>query len=220
MSKIPLGIHHFPDLIKEGYTYVDKTHLIYQFIQMRPGCFIARPRRFGKSLLVSALEALFQGRRELFKGLWIETSDYQWKEHPIIRIDWTSAELRSKHSLEVSLMAILKSTAEKYGIEDIEREYPVLTFTALVEKLHRKIGQSVVLIDEYDQPLNQHIEDPQQAEEIRKILKNFYANMKSQERYIRFIFVTGVSQFTKVSLFSGLNNINMLSFRPDFNDGF
>src|SRR3990167_3463430 len=182
MSKIPLDIHHFPDLIRDGSTYVDKTHLIYQFIKMRPGCFIARPRRFGKSLLVSTLESLFKGERELFKGLWIDSSDYDWQEHPIIRIDWTSAEVSTKKELADSIMSILKSTAEQYDIEDIDRKYPILTFTALVKKLYQKIGRTVVLIDEYVQPLNEHIEDPKKAQAIRDYLRRFYTNMKSQER--------------------------------------
>ena len=218
MEKLPLGIQHFPNLRNEGYAYVDKTHLLYRLIEEKPGCFLARPRRFGKSLLVSTLEALFQGKRELFSGLWIATSDYQWQQYPVIRLDLSAAVADNSTTLAISLQDALKAVAARYDIEGIEREFPVLTFSALVEKLFHKIGPVVVLVDEYDHPLVQHIDNPKLAEENRKFLRGFYANMKAQEQYLRFVFVTGVSQFTKVSLFSGLNNLQMLSFREEYAD--
>ncbi len=218
MAKLPLGIQHFPNLRNEGYTYVDKTRLLRQLIEEKPGCFLARPRRFGKSLLVSTLEALFQGKRDLFAGLWIETSGYQWREYPVIRLDLSAAVADNPKTLAISLQDALKAAAARYGIENTEREFPILTFSALVEKLFHKIGPVVVLVDEYDHPLVQHVENRELAEENRKFLRAFYANMKAQEQYLRFVFVTGVTQFTKVSLFSGLNNLQMLSFREEYAD--
>jgi len=218
MSKLPLTIFHFPNLIQEGCTYVDKTQLLYRLIQEKPGAFLARPRRFGKSLLVSTLEALFEGRRELFKGLWIDSSDYEWKTYPIVRFDFSATVTTNAQTLEDSIHAVLRSTAKRYGIEMIDSPHATLVFTDLAEKLYQKIGPIVVLIDEYDHPLLDHIKNPIQADENRKFLKSFYTNIKAQERYLRYIFVTGVSQFTKVSLFSGFNNIQMISFRKEYAD--
>ncbi|HLB53318.1 MAG TPA: AAA family ATPase [Chlamydiales bacterium] len=216
VPKLPTGQFHFPNLIAQGYTYVDKTHLLYRLIQEEPGCFLARPRRFGKSLLVSTLEALFQGKKELFKGLWIETSDYEWKEHPIIHLDMSGGSSGSPEKLEKSLKDTLIAIAKQYDIESIERELLSSTLEALVIEMFRRYGPIVVLVDEYDYPLVHNTDDLKLVEENRKFLQEFFANIKSQQRYLRFIFVTGVSQFTKVSLFSGLNNLEMVSFQEEY----
>jgi hypothetical protein len=218
LPKPPAGIQHFPTLIQEGYTYVDKTRYLYNLIKERPGCFLARPRRFGKSLLVSTLEALFQGKRELFSGLWIDSSDYHWQPHPIIRLDFTAASSNDPKMLSKSLTDMLQAIALQYGVEGTERELVKSTFNALLEELYRRFGPVVILVDEYDQPIARYIDEPDMAKANREFLNGFYANIKAQERYTRFIFITGVSQFTKVSLFSGLNNLNPLSFREDYAD--
>jgi len=215
LPKPPAGIQHFPTLIKDGYTYVDKTRSLYELTKEKPGCFLARPRRFGKSLLVSTLESLFKGERELFKGLWIDSSDYHWHPHPIIRLDFTSITSDTPMALSKSLKESLVSIAIKYEIKGIETEFVKSTFNNLLEELYRRFGSVVILVDEYDQPIARYIDEPEKAEKNREILNEFYSNIKSQERYIRFIFVTGVSQFTKISLFSTLNNLNSLSFRED-----
>ncbi|MFZ4773189.1 MAG: AAA family ATPase [Chlamydiia bacterium] len=218
LPKPPAGIQHFPNLIRDGYVYVDKTRHLYELIKEKPGCFLARPRRFGKSLLVSTLEALFQGKRELFSGLWIDSSDYDWHPHPIIRLDFSAISSDSPEILSKSLIDALKSIGFSYGIEGIERELLKETFNALLEELYRRFGSVVILVDEYDHPIVRFINELEKAEANRESLNQFYANMKAQERYLRFIFVTGVSHFTKVSLFSGLNNLNLLSFREDCAD--
>lgn len=218
LPKPPAGIQHFPNLIKDGYVYVDKTHYLYELIKEKPGCFLARPRRFGKSLLISTLEALFQGQRELFTGLWIDSSDYDWHPHPIIRLDFSAISSDNPEILSKSLIDTLKAIASQYGIVGIERELLKSTFNALLEELYRHFGPVVILVDEYDHPIVRFINEPEMAEANRDFLNHFYANIKAQERYLRFLFVTGVSHFTKVSLFSGLNNLNLLSFREDCAD--
>ena len=218
LPKPPAGIQHFPNLINDGYVYVDKTRYLYELIKEKPGCFLARPRRFGKSLLVSTLEALFQGKRELFSGLWIDSSDYNWHPHPIIRLDFSAISSDSSEILSNSLIDTLKAIGLRYGIEGIERQLLKETFNALLEELYMRFGPVVILVDEYDHPIVRFINESEKAEANRDFLNQFYANMKAQERYLRFIFVTGVSHFTKVSLFSGLNNLNLLSFREDCAD--
>lgn len=212
------GIQDFPILIKNGYTYVDKTRFLYALIKERPGCFLARPRRFGKSLLVSTLASLFKGERELFKGLWINSSDYDWQPHPVIRLDFTSITSDSPESLTKSLKEAIVSIAKQYNIKGIETEFVKSTFNNLLEELYNRFGPAVILVDEYDQPISRYIDDTDKAQKNREVLNEFYSNIKGQERYLRFIFITGVSQFTKTSLFSVMNNLNTLSFREDFAD--
>jgi hypothetical protein len=218
LPELPTRQHHFPKLIRGGYTYVDKTRHLYHLIKIKPGCFLARPRRFGKSLLVSTLEALFQGKKELFKGLWIETSDYDWKEHPIIRLDMSGTNARNPDELAIALQNKLLAIAKVYGIENIEKQLLSSTFEALIAEMFRRYGEVVILVDEYDYPIVHNTENSELSEGYRKFLQEFYANMKSQEQYLRFIFVTGVSHFTKVSLFSGLNNLKMISFKEEYAD--
>ena len=218
LPKPPVGLQHFPNLIKDGYAYVDKTRYLYELVKEKPGCFLARPRRFGKSLLVSTLEALFQGRRELFKGLWVDLSDYDWYPYPVIRLDFSAISSDSPDVLAKSLIDTLQAIALQYDVAGIEKELVKSTFNALIEELYRRFGPVVVLVDEYDHPIVRFINEPDKAEANREFLNHFYANIKAQERYLRFIFVTGVSHFTKVSLFSGLNNLNLLSFREDCAD--
>ncbi len=216
MIKIPTGIQWFPTLRKEGYVYIDKTPILYRLIQERPGCFFARPRRFGKTLLISTLAALFQGKRELFSGLWIDSSDYTWEEFPVIQLDLSAVVAHTPQTLASSLQALFKETANQYGITNIEQEFPTLTLRSLVHALFQRMGPVVILIDEYDQPLVKHFSNPSIAEANQELLSDFYANIKSLEQYLRFVFVTGVSQFTKVSLFSGMNHLKPISLRDDY----
>ncbi len=218
LPKFPTGQYYFPSLIEQGYTYVDKTHILYNLIQEEPGCFLARPRRFGKSLLISTLEALFQGRKNLFKGLWIESSDYEWKTHPIIHLDLSGSSSGSPEKLEQALKNTLVIIGKQYGIEGIERELLSSTLESLIIEMFQKFGSVVILIDEYDYPLVHNTDNLELAEKNRKFLQEFFANIKSHQKYLRFIFVTGVSQFTKVSLFSGLNYLEAISFQDKYAD--
>jgi len=217
MIKFPLGVQYFPKLREEGLLYIDKTEWIYRLVKEGSVYFLSRPRRFGKSLLVSTLEALFQGKRNFFSGLWIDGSDYEWKEFPVIRLDLSRAVSENAEVLATSLQELLNEVAVKYGIEGIQRPLPSLTLSALVTELF-KIGPVVILIDEYDKPLVHHLEDAQLAKQNRDLLRDFYSTIKALDQYLKFVFVTGVSKFSKVSLFSGMNNLEEISLYDSYAD--
>lgn len=217
MTKFSLGVQHFPKLREEGLLYIDKTQWIYRLIKEGSAYFLSRPRRFGKSLLVSTLEALFQGKRELFSDLYIDKMDYHWKAFPVIRLDLSRAISENVTSLATSLQEFLKEIASLYGIEGIERPFPSLTLSALVIELFKK-GPVVILIDEYDKPLVHHLEDRELAGQNRNFLQDFYATIKALDQYLHFVFITGVSKFSKVSLFSGMNNLKEISLYDSYAD--
>jgi hypothetical protein len=215
-AKLPIGIQDFEKLISNGYTYVDKTALIYKLASLHDPYFLSRPRRFGKSLLLSTLYALFSGKRHLFKGLWIENSDWDWKEYPIIRLDMSAINNRTPEMFERALIHALNKIASEYGIiltEETSSDY----LSELIKQLALATGQKVVvLIDEYDKPLIDNIDNLSIAIENRRILQHFYTILKSQDEYLRFIFLTGVTKFSKISVFSGLNNLNDLTMSNDY----
>ncbi len=201
--------------------YIDKTERIFELIHYSDYIFLSRPRRFGKSLLISTLEVLFEGKKGLFKGLWIE-NNWNWEEkHAVIRIDF--GRVISKDSLDKlnkSLLRILKRYAKTYQvtidatIEDA-REY----MDELIVELYHKTGRGVViLIDEYDKPITDNLTDPDKAEAVRDWLREFYAKSKAQSEYLRFFFLTGISKFAKMSVFSVLGNLKNISLLPRFND--
>lgn len=210
LKPLPVGFQTFRDLINGGFLYVDKTRLIYELIRNPKGVyFLARPRRFGKSLLVSTLEEIFLGNRDFFQGLWLNDSPYGWEKHPVIRIDFSREPIHSAQDLTEGIQRILRRIATAYGITLPEGPYHAqwqdLIETLAVEK------QVVVLIDEYDKPLVDNLSNLAEAQEIRKVLKGFYGVLKSVDHFLRFVFITGVSRFSKVGIFSDLNNLQDLS---------
>lgn len=211
-AKLPIGIQDFEYLVTEGYTYVDKTDIIYQLITRGKPYFLARPRRFGKSLLVSTLHALFSGKRDLFKGLWIENSDWNWETSPIIRLDMSSIDSDTSKNFKLDLIRVLKEIAKENKVT-LTGVSPANYLENLIRKMSVK-QKVVVLIDEYDKPILDNIDDLEVGKGIRKILRQFYTILKSEDRNLRFIFLTGVTKFTQVSLFSGMNNPEDLSFNP------
>lgn len=215
MKKFPVGIQNFSRIRNEGFFYIDKTMIIHQMITQGVAYFLSRPRRFGKSLLVSTLEALFLGKRELFSGLWIDSCDYTWKEYPVIRMDISKTVSSSPEALSTSLQEIINTNAEKYGIEGIQRSFPSLSLSALVTELSKR-GPVVILIDEYDKPLVHHLNDMDVVAKNRDILHDFYTMIKALDEYLHFVFVTGVSKFSKVSLFSGMNNLLDISLNSNY----
>lgn len=215
MAKFPLGIQNFSRIRTEGFLYIDKTELIYRMVTDGVAYFLSRPRRFGKSLLISTLEALFLGKKELFNNLWIASSDYVWKEFPVIRLDISKTVSSSPEALSTSLQEILKECADKYGISGIERQYPSLTLSALVNELS-KINPVVILIDEYDKPLVHHLDNMELLSKNREILRDVYTMIKALDEHLHFVFVTGVSKFSKVSLFSGMNNLSDVSLSQKY----
>ncbi len=198
-------------MIRDDYLYVDKTRTIYELIEAKRFYFLSRPRRFGKSLLVSTLKSLFLGQRELFKGLWIEaSSNYSWQEHPVISLDFSDLDSESPTALKQTLSYTLQTTAELQGIDVSTAPSPGLKLKKLVTEL-AKSNRVVILIDEYDYPILSALATPTIAEENRNVLKNFFSVLKGLDGYLRAIFVTGVTKFSKSSLFSGLNNLNDLT---------
>ena len=209
--KYPIGIQNFGEVRRDGYAYVDKTALMYKMVSEGKYYFLSRPRRFGKSLFLSTLEAFFQGERELFKGLAVEHLETEWIKHPILHLDLNV----KKYENEDDLYKILNRHLEKweqeydspYGERDLEER-----FLQVVECAYRKTGKRVViLVDEYDKPMLQTIGNEELQAEYRATLKAFYGVLKSCDRYIRFAFLTGVTKFGKVSVFSDLNNLIDLS---------
>ena len=209
--KYPIGIQNFGEVRRDGYAYVDKTALMYKMVSEGKYYFLSRPRRFGKSLLLSTLEAFFQGERELFQGLAVERLETEWVKHPILHLDLNVKKYESADDLYKILNRHLEKWEQAYdspyGERDLEER-----FLQVVECAFQKTGKRVViLVDEYDKPMLQAIgNEPLQAE-YRATLKAFYAVLKSCDRYIRFAFLTGVTKFGKVSVFSDLNNLIDLS---------
>lgn len=209
--KYPIGIQDFEDLQRNGYAYVDKTNFVYKLADEGKYYFLSRPRRFGKSLFLSTLEAYFQGKKELFEGLAIYDLETEWKKYPIFHIDLNTANFREKDSLYTVLNDYLTTWESKYGTRESEATL-TLRFKGVIARAAEKEGCGVViLIDEYDKPILQTLRDPELQAEHRAQLKAFYSVLKTQDRYIKFAFLTGVTKFGKVSVFSDLNNLTDIS---------
>lgn len=209
--KYPIGIQDFEDLQRNGYAYVDKTNFVYKLADEGKYYFLSRPRRFGKSLFLSTLEAYFQGKKELFEGLAIYDLETDWKKYPIFHIDLNTANFREKDSLYTVLNDYLTTWECKYGARESEATL-ALRFKGVIARAAEKEGCGVViLIDEYDKPILQTLRDPELQAEHRAQLKAFYSVLKTQDRYIKFAFLTGVTKFGKVSVFSDLNNLTDIS---------
>ena len=211
MMKYPIGIQDFVKLRKGEYVYIDKTALIHQLVSTGTYYFLSRPRRFGKSLLMSSIEAYFMGKRELFKGLAIEKLETEWIEYPVLHLDLNTAKYDCVEALTSVLNDVLTYWESLYGTSPTEVT-PELRFKGLVRRAYETTGRSVViLVDEYDKPMLQAIGNETLQDEYRNILKAFYSVLKTQDRYIKFAFLTGVTKFGKVSVFSDLNNLEDIS---------
>ena len=209
--KYPIGIQNFEDLRRNGYKYVDKTNFVYKLADEGKYYFLSRPRRFGKSLFLSTLEAYFQGKKELFEGLAIYDLETEWKQYPIFHIDLNTANFREEGSLYTVLNDYLSAWEDKYGTRESEVTLP-LRFKGVIARAAEKEGRNVViLVDEYDKPILQTLQNEKLQEDHRNQLKAFYSVLKTQDRYIKFAFLTGVTKFGKISVFSDLNNLMDLS---------
>ena len=215
LKRLPLGISDFRKIIENKSVYVDKTHLIYQMITSSDYYFLSRPRRFGKSLLISTLAELFAGNKELFKDLWIADSDYSWPKHPIIRFDFSVIGNRTIDDLKTNIHVRLDTIAHEYNIN--LSHYPTIDskFQALITHA-AKTNKVVILIDEYDKPILDHIENPEEAKAQREVLKSLYSVIKGSDQYLRFVLLTGVSKFAKTSIFSGINNLRDISLSEQY----
>ncbi|MDJ0842311.1 MAG: AAA family ATPase [Acidobacteriota bacterium] len=213
MKPLPIGIQTFEKLRTEGYLYVDKTAHLKELV--RGGYFfLSRPRRFGKSLLLSTLESLFKGSRDLFKGLDIANTGYDFAEYPVIRLDFSAISSESPETLERDLRVKLSRFAKQAGVQLPEDASLAIYVEELILALSSK-APLVILVDEYDKPILDHLAEPDLAEANRKLLREFYGVIKSQDAHIKMLFITGITRFTKVSIFSELNNLVDLSINPD-----
>lgn len=214
MKKLPVDVSTFEVLIENDYLYIDKTESIYNLIMQGRYYFLSRPRRFGKSLLLSTLKALFLGKRELFTGLWIDReTDYAWEEHSIIHLDFSTIGAQTSEELKAGIIWTIDSLAKQYNLDTENIPTPSLKLRALVMYLAEK-SKVVLLVDEYDNPMLDHIKTPEIAEKQRAILAAFYDGLKGLDEHLHFVFVTGVTKFSKTSIFSGLNNLNDISLVP------
>ena len=214
--KLPIGIQTFSEIREYGYMYVDKTALLWKLVNQGKPYFLSRPRRFGKSLLISTFEAFFEGRKDLFKGLAIEQLEEKWEKYPVLHLDLNARKYESPEDLNAMLNQYLEKWEQKYGIEKQDRA-PEERFTGVIRRAYEQTGKGVVvLVDEYDKPLLQAIHNEPLLESYRAILKAFYGVLKSSDRYLRFVFITGVTKFSQVSVFSDLNQLNDISMDYDF----
>jgi len=214
MKKLPLGIQTFSKLIKNDCLYVDKTRHIAELIQAGDYLFLSRPRRFGKSLLVSTLSEIFSGNKELFQGLYIYDK-IKWQPHPVIHIDFAAIDFSTEINLREGLIQLMDGINEEYQLNVDKRGFKAY-FKNIIVALSKKYGKVVVLVDEYDKPIVEYMDNLEMAAKNRKILRNFFGVLKSSDAFLRFVFLTGVSKFARVSIFSDLNNLRDITFSPQF----
>ena len=215
--KYPLGVQTFSKLREEGYMYVDKTEYIYKMTHANTQyVFLSRPRRFGKSLLTSTLRCYFEGRKELFKGLAIEGLEKEWEEYPVLHFDMSTGKHLDKEALERNLISQLVDNEERLGIQGEGSDINT-RFRQLIARASEKTGMKVViLIDEYDSPLLDVMHEDEELPVLRKVMTNFYSPLKASDPYIRFCFLTGITKFSQLSIFSALNNIANISMEPEY----
>jgi len=215
IRKLPIGIQDFPSLREDGYLYVDKTAYVHKLASEGRVYFLSRPRRFGKSLLLSTLGAYFEARKELFHGLAIEQLEQDWIEYPVLRLDLNAAQYDTRESLVGILESHLRRWEDRFG-PSRDTELP-RRFLGVIERAHQQTGRRVVvLVDEYDKPLLSTIGKPELHETYKAILKAFYGVLKSSDAHLRFVLLTGVTKFGQVSVFSDLNQLQDISLHPDY----
>ena len=214
----PIGIQNFEKIRKDGYVYVDKTALIHRLATTGTYYFLSRPRRFGKSLLVSTMEAYFKGKKDLFKGLAMEQLEKEWREYPVLHLDLNGSKYMNPEDLNVLLTQHLDNWESEYSVtaryNDLEAR-----FKDVIDGAYEKTGkQVVILIDEYDKPIVNNLGNEVLSDYYRKTLQGFYSVLKAKDGRIRFGFLTGVSKIGKLSVFSGLNNLTDISIEPEYSD--
>ncbi len=217
IRKYPVGIQTFSEIIRGEYVYIDKTDLVWQMAHYAKYVFLSRPRRFGKSLLSSTLESYFRGERELFEGLSIMKLESDWTQYPVIHLDLSTAKgIIDPDSLRARLQLLLKPFANIYG-KDSDEVTPGSIFEGIIRRAYVQTGQQlVVIIDEYDAPLFDVLHDKQQVAALRNVMQEFYAPLKASDSMIKFCFITGITRFSQLSIFSTLNNMTNVSLNPLF----
>ncbi len=219
MKKLPIGIQTFSKIRdpENNYAYIDKTEFAYRLINNGEYYFLSRPRRFGKSLFLDTLAELFECNKPLFKGLWIYDK-WNWEDkHPVVRISFGSGDFKSSEGIISSIDYLLNNMMEDFELSLKQGDNYFNCFKELIKRVCEKYGKKVVvLIDEYDKPILDNITERETALEAREILRTFYSALKDCDRYIRFVFITGVSKFSKINLFSGLNNLEDITIDPEY----
>ena len=217
LKKCPLGIQTFEKVIEEDLLYVDKTQYIYSLAQNYSCVFLSRPRRFGKSLLASTLHSYFSGKKELFKGLAIERLETEWAEHPVLHFDMSTAKHMDKETLEQELNGKLSDYEEIYGKSKTGKTKLNQRLESLIVNAYAQTGSKVVvIIDEYDAPLLDVVHEDEQLPQLRQVMRNFYSPLKACDPYLRFVFLTGITKFSQMSIFSELNNLKNISMMPEY----
>ena len=215
--RYPIGIQTFSEIIREGYAYVDKTDLVWQLACYAKFIFLSRPRRFGKSLLTTTLASYFRGERELFEGLKIMGLEQEWQQYPVIHLSLSTAKNQdSSDALRDRLLLLLKPYKEKYG-SDPDEKTPGGVLTGLISRAYKSTGKQVaVIIDEYDAPLLDVLHENEMLDPMRKVMQEFYQPLKDSEAMIKFCFITGITKFSQLSIFSTINNLKNVTMLPQF----
>ncbi len=216
LKRLPVGIQTYSEIVNLNCVYIDKTEYIYKMINLSKYIFLSRPRRFGKSLLVSTLQSYFEGKKELFEGLFIDSVEKDWTEYPVLRFDMSLAKHQTKEDLPRYLLYIIEDNEKKFGLTSDIAD-PNLRLTNLITTVYKQTGkQVVVLIDEYDAPLLDVAHEKARLDDLRQIMRNFYSPLKACDPYLRFVFITGITKFSQLSIFSELNNLKNISMDPAF----
>ena len=216
LKRLPVGIQTFEKIIDNDMLYIDKTEYIWNMIHLSNYIFLSRPRRFGKSLLVSTLQAYFEGRKDLFKGLFIETVEKEWTKYPVLRFSMASGKHMEKEQLERYLIYILEENERRFGITSDSKD-PNVRLKNLITTAYEKTGkQVVILIDEYDAPLLDVVHEETSLPVLRNVLRNFFSRLNDCDTCLKFVFITGITKFSQLSIFSELNNLKNISMDPNF----
>ena len=215
--RYPIGRQYFPEIRKEELIYVDKTEYVYRLAHSYAKYFfLSRPRRFGKSLLVSTLRSYFEGRKELFKGLAVEKLEKEWTQYPVLHFDMSMGKHLDQAALGRYLLHIIENNEQPFGLQGTSED-PNLRLETLIRTVYQQTGkQVVVLIDEYDAPLLDVVHEEQDLPKLRQVMRNFYSPLKACDPYLRFVFLTGITKFSQLSIFSELNNIKNISMLPEY----
>ena len=217
VRKYPVGIQTFERLRKENYIYIDKTDLVWKMTKESPFVFLSRPRRFGKSLLTTTLSSYFKGQKELFEGLKIMDLESEWEQYPVIHVDLSVAKAETTvEGLRDTLMWLMNPICDEYGKNELENS-PGKLFSGLIHRAYKQTGKQVaVIIDEYDAPLLDKLHIPQVLEDFRNVMQEFFIQLKANEAMIRFCFITGITKFSQLSIFSTINNLKNISMLPQY----
>ena len=219
LQRLPLDISTFKRLRDDKCLYVDKTQHAYNLIKNGYRFFLSRPRRFGKSLMVSMLKSVLLGDRSVFHGLWIDKSDYAWAPHGVVSLDLSSLDAKTPEALTHGIADRLEIIAQEHDIDVVlDRISTGLDLQKVVVALHKRFGRVAVLIDEYDSPILRSLHDTERAKAMRDMLHGFFSAIKGLDEYINFVFITGVSSFAKAGIFSGMNNLQIITTRDPYAD--